>query len=257
MGFYPRNMRPLFVLIALALILPFAAGKGRAADDLRLAAPQALVKSGLLQYVLPRFSLKTGVRVEVVEEQAQADLMLTNQDAGTAVFQGPNATWSLMVLTESDDAARLADWLTSKIGKRTITSFEVDGSVPFTLPKAQKTKVVAVSFEGDAVLGKTLSAEFCGRCHVVDPADRMNDIGSTPSFSVLRAMRDWDRRFQTFYALNPHPAFTQIEDVTPPFPIDRPSPIIPVEMTLDDLEAILAYVSALAPADLGAPLQHQ
>jgi len=250
-------MRQIFVPLIFGLILPFVAGKTRAADDLRLAAPQVLQDSGLLQYVLPRFSLKTGVRVEVVEEQAQADLVLTNQDAGTAVFQGPNAAWSLMVLTESEGAARLADWLTGEIGKRTITSFEVDGSAPFTLPKTKEAEVVAVSFEGDAVLGKTLSVKMCGRCHVVDPKDRMNDIGSTPSFSVLRAMRDWDRRFQTFFALNPHPAFTQIEDVTPDFPIDRPSPIIPVEMTMDDLEAILAYVSALAPADLGAPLQHQ
>ncbi len=250
-------MRGFIVILCLAMVLPLGAGKARAADEVRLAAPQVLQDSGLLQYVLPRFSLKTGVRVEVVEEQAQADLVLTNQDAGRAVFQGPNATWSLMVLTESEGAARLADWLTSEIGKRTITSFEVGGSVPFTLPKTKEAEVVAVSFEGDAVLGKTLSVKMCGRCHVVDPKDRMNDIGSTPSFSVLRAMRDWDRRFQTFFALNPHPAFTQIEDVTPDFPIDRPSPIIPVEMTMDDLEAILAYVSALAPADLGAPLQHQ
>ncbi|WP_306153050.1 hypothetical protein [Roseovarius sp. MMSF_3281] len=250
-------MRPFVVLLSLVLILPFAAGKGRAADDLRLAAPQALQDSGLLQYVLPRFSLKTGVHVEVVSEHAQADLVLTNQDAGTAVFQGPNATWSLMVVTENEGTARLSDWLTGKIGKRTITSFEVDGSAPFSLPRSRKAKVAAVSFEGDAVLGKALSVDLCGRCHVVDPGERMNDIGSTPSFFVLRAMRDWDRRFQTFYANNPHPAFTQVEDVTPAFPIDRPSPIIPVEMTLGDLEAILAYVSAMEPADLGAPLQHQ
>ena len=250
-------MRPIVVLLSLALILPISAGKARAADELRLAAPQALQDSGLLQYVLPRFSLNTGVRVEVVEERAQAALVLTNQDAGTAVFQGPDATWSLLVLSESEAASRLADWLTGEIGKRTITSFEVDGSAPFTLPKTKEAKVVAVSFEGDAALGKTLSMKMCGRCHVVDPKHRMNDIGSTPSFSVLRAMRDWDRRFQTFFALNPHPAFTQVEDVTPDFPIDRPSPITPVEMTLDELEAILAYVSDLAPADLGAPLQHQ
>jgi ABC-type tungstate transport system permease subunit len=114
-------MRPIVVLLSLALILPISAAKARAADDLRLAAPQVLQDSGLLQYVVPRFSLKTGVRVEVVEEQAQADLVLTNQDAGTAVFQGPDATWSLMVVTESEDAARLADWLTGKIGKLTIT----------------------------------------------------------------------------------------------------------------------------------------
>jgi len=250
-------MRPLLIMLCITCVLPFFAGKVRAADDVRIAAPKALVQSGLLDYVLPRFSLKTSVRVAVVSEQAQADLALTNQAAGTPVFQGPNATWSLMVLTESDDATRLAEWLTGKIGRRTITSFEVDGATPFSLPKAAKANVVEMSFDGDAVLGRKLSDKLCGRCHVVNADNRMNDIGSTPSFFVLRAMQDWDQRFQTFYALNPHPSFTQVADVTPPFPIDRPSPIIPVEMTLDDLEAILAYVSGLAPADLGAPLQHQ
>lgn len=250
-------MRSFVGLCTLALILHFAAGKGKAADGLRLSAPQSLVESGLLQYILPRFSLKTGVRVEVVAEDAQADLVLTSQDAGRAVFQGPNATWNLMVLNDSEGASRLDEWLSGDIGKRTITSFEVEGSAPFTLPETGKDKVVAVSFDGDAALGKSLSDKLCGRCHVVDAAERMNDIGSTPSFFVLRAMRNWDQRFQTFFALNPHPAFTQIAEVTPPFPIDRPSPIIPVEMTLDDLEAILAYVSTIEPADLGAPLQHQ
>jgi hypothetical protein len=215
-------MRIFGSLCTFALILHLAAGKGKAAEDLRLSAPQNLVDSGLLQYVLPRFSLKTGVRVEVVPEDAQADLMLTSQDAGKAVFKGPNTMWSLMVLTDSEGASRLEAWLGGDIGKRTITSFQVDGSAPFSLPETQKDKVVAVSFDGE-----------------------------------LRAMRNWDQRFQTFFALNPHPAFTQVADVTPPFPIDRPSPIIPVEMTLDDLEAILAYVSTIEPADLGAPLQHQ
>ena len=70
-------------------------------------------------------------------------------------------------------------------------------------------------------------------------------------------MGDWDNRFRAFFALNPHPAFTQVEDVTEPFPIDRPPPIIPVEITLADLEAIMAYVSRLEPADLGAPIKHQ
>ena len=32
-------------------------------------------------------------------------------------------------------------------------------------------------------------------------------------------------RFDAFYTLAPHPAFTQIDGVTDPFPIDRPSPI--------------------------------
>ena len=85
----------------------------------------------------------------------------------------------------------------------------------------------------------------------------MNAMGSTPSFAVLRTMPDWAARFQSFYALKPHAAFTQVEDVTAPFPINRPSPIVPVEVTLDEVEAILAYVAEMTPADLGAPIQFQ
>ena len=93
------------------------------------------------------------------------------------------------------------------------------------------------------------SEEHCPCCHAVSDATRMNAMASTPSFAVLRAMADWDRRFQTFYILNPHPAFTQIQDVTEPFPIDRPSPIAPMEITIDDLQAILAYVAGVPPAE--------
>jgi hypothetical protein len=251
-------MRRFIVSTCLALASMLGPVSVAAAEDVRLAVPPSLMESGLLDYVVPRFSLKTGVRIELVGAQDSADLALTNQTAGTPVFQGPNATWSLMVLdTGKADAARFAEWLTGEIGRRTITSFEVDGAAPFSLPQAPRAKTVAVSFDGDAALGKTLSDDLCGRCHVVMDEKRMNDIGSAPSFFVLRAMRDWDSRFQSFFALNPHPAFTQIKDVTPPFPIDRPSPIVPVEMDLDQLEAILAYVSDMKPADLGAPIEHQ
>ena len=102
--------------------------------------------------------------------------------------------------------------------------------------KKPRPKTVVASYEGDAALGAVRAEEMCGRCHVVDAAKRMNSIGSTPSFFALRSLTDWEDRFQTFYVLNPHPAFTQIKDVTPPFPVDRPSPIVPVVMTLDDMD---------------------
>jgi hypothetical protein len=85
----------------------------------------------------------------------------------------------------------------------------------------------------------------------------MTGIGSTPSFSVLRSLPDWSDRFSVFYVLNPHPSFTVIDGVTPPFATNRPPPIAPVVLTLDDLEDVLAYVAGLKPADLGAPLRHQ
>ncbi|WP_135501220.1 hypothetical protein [Roseovarius aestuariivivens] len=244
-------------LCAAAVALAGAAAPGWA-EDLRLAAPASLVDSGLLKYVLPRFSLKTGVRIEVVGPEEPAQIVLSPEADGPRVFSGPNATWRLgLRAADNADAVRFADWLTSEIGQRTVTSYTRDGTAPFTLPKAKVAEVAPVTFDGDPVQGAKLSVVHCARCHAVSEATRMNAIGSTPSFFVLRAMRDWDSRFAAFYALNPHPAFTQVDEVTPPFPINRPSPIVPVEITLDELEAILAYVNGMPPADLGAPIRHQ
>jgi hypothetical protein len=45
--------------------------------------------------------------------------------------------------------------------------------------------------------------------------------------------------------------------VTDPFPDNLPSPIAPIEVTLDEIDAIVAYVGTIAPADLGAPVEIQ
>lgn len=223
----------------------------------RLSAPHSLVETGLLKHLLPRFTLKTGVRIELVPENNEAEMALTTGE-GAAVFEGPSGTWRMRIKApDHAGTARFAKWLTSDVGRRTLTSYQVDGNALFTLPDAVDAIEVVQVFEGNAVRGKVLSAQHCGRCHVVSEDNRMNAIGSTPSFFVLRTMPDWDARFQGFYALNPHPSFTQVAEVTEPFAINRPPPIIPVEITLDDLEAILAYVADITPADLGAPLQHQ
>jgi len=103
-------------------------------------------------------------------------------------------------------------------------------------------------------LGEKLSLYHCGRCHRVSERNRMGGIGSTPSFRLLRSFEDWEGRFWAFYALKPHPAFTQIDGITEPFHEEHPSPIHPVMMTQEDLEAIVAFVRGIEPADLGGPL---
>jgi hypothetical protein len=79
----------------------------------------------------------------------------------------------------------------------------------------------------------------------------------TPSFALLRTFSDWQDRFSTFYVRNPHPSFTQVIDITPPFARNLPPAIVPLEITQDELDSILAYVATILPADLGAPLQNQ
>lgn len=251
-------MEPRGLFAVMLVIMTFAwAGKSLADERLVwLAVPPEIVDSGLPKFMLPRFTLKTQVREELVAPGQPAEAAIG--DEGQAVFSGLGRNWYLQVLAgDHSGTLRLADWITSEVGQRAITGYRADGAQLFDLPQEKAPEVVEVTFDGDAALGRELSRAMCARCHVVIAEERMNAIGSTPSFFVLRSRPDWADRFETFYVLNPHPAFTQLEGVTPPFPADRPSPIVPLEMQLEHLEAILAYVSGLPPADLGAPLQHQ
>jgi hypothetical protein len=223
-----------------------------------LQVPAALQVSGLMRHILPRFSLKTGVWIIMVVESDAADMVFTSEPIGMPVFEGPTTVWYLKAVDSTQVAGqRFEEWLRSDIGLRAVTSFERDGVALFTAASRAQPVAAKIQFSGDALLGAKLSAVQCSRCHVVSEATRMTSIGSTPSFFLLRALEDWDLRFLSFYALNPHPAFTQIAEVTDPFDPARPSPIVPVEITIDELEAIVAYVSGLPPADLGPALVHQ
>lgn len=230
---------------------------GAQAEDrlVRLHAPEALVETGLLKHILPRFSLKTQVRVELVDDLTSADVVFG--DDGRALFAGVGATWHLsMRRNDHLGTDRFVSWLNSDVGLRTITGFAPDGEALFTPPGETQVEVAELEFDGDSVVGKRAAQINCGRCHAIESGS-MNGIGSTPSFPVLRSLNDWEERFTAFYALKPHPSFTQIEDITAPFPLDRPSPIVPITLTLDEVEAILSFVALMSPADLGAPLIHQ
>ena len=239
------------VLLCLLAIWPVSV----AAQDkfFRLAVPPELSDTGLFDYVLPRFSLKTGVRIKVLDEGAEAEAIFG--DDGIPVFKSQTALWHFTGTGEHP--TRFLNWLQSDVGKRTIEAFEVDGVAPFSADIAVVEVEEAPVLDGDAVAGARLAMHHCGRCHVVADANRMKAIGSTPSFALLRTFEDWDSRFSAFFALKPHPAFTQVEDVTESFGGATPSPIVPLEITLDDLDAILAFVATIAPAELGAPLQQQ
>ena len=246
---------PWRIVIAV-LVLGMTPIMGRAQDRLvQLYAPPALVETGLLRHILPRFSLKTQVKVALLDDADGADMVLGEE--GQALFQGAGQTWHMAVdRPDHPETKRLADWLTSQVGQRTIVSFAPEGTPLFGAPKETAPQVASLDLAVDPALGQAVSRRECGRCHVVDVAGR-GGIGSTPSFAVLRSLPDWEERFAGFYVLNPHPAFTLIDGVTPGFPVDRPSPIVPVTLTLDEVDAVLAFVATMAAADLGAPLKHQ
>ena len=244
------------ILLMVMMWWPFSA----MADGklVRLYAPDVLTTSGLLRHILPRFSLKTQVRVELVNGADAAQIVLGTD--GDALFQSAADGTVWHVLNTAPDhahASRLEAWLKSDVGQRTILGFAPEGKPVFVPALAATQTAEVLTVDGDAALGHDVSVSKCGRCHAADENGRLSDIGSTPSFFMLRSLPDWQDRFSAFFALNPHPSFTQVKDVTAPFPINRPPPIVPVELTLHEVEAIVAYVATLRAADLGAPLKHQ
>ena len=238
------------IVALLLLIWPvFAVAQDR---TFTLSAPQEVQDTGFLQYLLPRFALKFGLRITQVENCADA---VIGSD-GTPVFAGLGQTWSLSH-NGADGPQKFEDWLRSDIGRRTIDGFAPDGVSVFTSETSVAVEVPEPSFAGDAVAGEALALQHCGRCHVINDTNRMKGMGQTPSFALMRTFDDWQVRFAAFFTLNPHPSFTQIDGSTHPFGSNRPPAIVPVEMTQAEHEAILAYVATIPPADLGAPLQSQ
>ena len=106
----------------------------------------------------------------------------------------------------------------------------------------------------DYAPGEKLTLINCGRCHVVSEKNRMGGIGSTPSFAVIRTWENWEDKMKAFWTFRPHPAFTQVEGMTEPFPEDQPSHIHPITLTLDEVARILDYARTIEPADLGPDL---
>lgn len=242
------------MMLALALIcsaLPAWADS----KSFRLSVDPVLEDSGALQYLLPRFSLKTGIKVEIAP--APADARLAADADGPGVFQSVDGVIFRLAIGDSaaaPAAERFRDWLTSDIGRRSIGKITRDGTALFSPVEQVTVAQVEQIPTGDVVLGEEIALRRCGRCHVISQKNRFGGIGSTPSFGAMKNLPDWQQRFDAFWTLNPHPAFTQVEGITEPFDPQRPSPIAPVELTLQELDALLAYVWSIKPKDLGKAL---
>ena len=232
-----------------------------AAQDLTLRMPAPMLESGFDKQILPRFGFKHRIRVAPVAE-GDADMVLSSEPGGFRIMvDSEDRVWFLSILTEEGEAKAKAvtflDWLQSVPGKAAIESFAPDGAPVYST----EVKVVVVQreevFDGDTEQGARLALVHCGRCHVVDERNRMGGIGSTPSFAALRGRENWSDLFRAFFVHNPHPSFTQVAGVTEPFDPNRQIHVAPVEITLDEIEAITAFVDTIEPKDLGRPVQSQ
>ena len=230
----------------------FSATAQAQSANFTLSAAREVRDTGFLQHLLPRFSLKHGVRITQIEEGG--DVVIGR--SGVPVFAGLDEVWHVAA-TDTAGPKLFTEWLLSDIGMRTIDAFQPEGVAIFSAQIVDETTQPILTFDGDPVQGESLSLEHCGRCHVINHANRMDGLGQTPSFALLRTFDDWRNRFARFYVLNPHPSFTQITNITEPFAAHLPPAIVPVEITQNEIDHILSYVATIAPADLGAPLQSQ
>ncbi len=237
--------------IALVAVMASPVAAEEVPRTFGMSFDEGLSASGLLDYILPRFALKTGRRFD---PEMAADLSLA-AGQGAPFAQRGDVAYGVDLLTDSDAAMRFRDWLLSEVGQNTISTFAPETGDPYG-PVVIEEVVEEDYFEGDIPAGRLVAETHCTRCHKVSPEDR-SSIGSTPSFMAMRALPDWAARFVSFYSLNPHPAFLQVDGISAPFDVSRPPTIAPVLLTLDEVDNLLAYVQSVAPADLGAEIQHQ
>ena len=239
----------LAICAVLATVLPVAAQE----KSVTLFADPALQAIGLWDYALPRFKLKTGIRVQLSGESADVRIIA---NAGEPLFEHISGGVVYGVTLEQDGpyATRFMDWLTSDIGQRTIAAFRVDDQ-PVFRAVAVGEMVEEAKLLGNAGIGEALALRKCGRCHVVGESNKYAGIGSTPSFAALRNLPDWRRRFSVFWTLAPHPSFTQVEGVTEPFNPASPPAIYPIFLTPDEAADIGSYVETLETKDLGGPIR--
>lgn len=236
------------IAVALVLFTNMAV-----AEELTLRMPEEMLAEGFDKQILPRFKFKHRIAIQPVTE-GEADMVFG--DEGNRIFQriGGDVT-RLEIRTDADGAKTFLDWLRSGPGKAAIEGFKPDGAQVYTTEQAAVVVERKETFDGDTVDGSRLALVHCGRCHVVDERNRMGGIGSTPSFAALRGRQNWSDLFRAFWAHNPHPSFTQVEGVTEPFDPNRALHVAPIEITMDEVDAITAFVATLKPKELGRPVQ--
>ncbi len=93
--------------------------------------------------------------------------------------------------------------------------------------------------------GQSLVHQHCSRCHVIPGLNPFGGIGSTPSFSAMKWLDDWRRRFEIFYTLPPHPALVRIEGVSDPRDKSLPAFSNEISLTLKEVDDILAFVETI------------
>jgi len=172
------------------------------------------VPANLIQYIVPRFSLKTRIRFDRVETAGDLRLVIQQSEHGVAIFSLASGETVYLEPNGSalsdPDYLGFVDWLLSDPGRAAIADFRQDGAqVAFPMAAIEEAPV-QVTIVGDPGHGQELSVSHCRRCHKVDRADKYSGIGNAPSFHAMRSFDDWFLRFSTFYTVSPHKALISV-----------------------------------------------
>lgn len=235
-------------IVAVLLIALFTQPALAQDEPTPVRAAPALIESGLMQRLGALFRFRTRERIEAIES-GEAAIAIEAAGEADAFFEARDGEARYRVTGQG----AFVDWLRSEAGKRALAGYRTDGAPLYRLVVARPEPKVERAAVKDHP-GEPLALRHCGRCHVIGPMNKFGGIGSTPSFPALRTIPHWEEKFAAFWTYNPHPAFTQVAEVTPPFPDHRPSPIAPMELTLEEVELIADYAATIPPADLGQPV---
>lgn len=216
------------------------------------------VPSGLVDYVLPRFSLKTQVRFDRIEVDGDLQLTTRQTDAGIPICtlnDGTVVSLSAARWVQSDPSyLAFRDWLRGESGRASISDYRENGQIVATPIALDAPKPPPVVIIGDPVRGERLSLVHCSRCHKVDRAAKYSGLDSSSSFHAMRGFEDWLVRFASFFTVSPHKALISVKGsgITQ----DRALiPMAPIDLSIEDVNDIVAFVHGLEPLDLGRPIQ--
>jgi len=255
----------MFVKISRSLIVTFlgfffviTSAKTNYGNEITVEFPEELLMIEFEKYILPRFKFKTQINILVNKDSNSFDANLGILSTGFEVFSDLNG-FVYRLETKTADTERLqrlekfVSWLTSPAGIMAIEDFAIEGAQVFKAVQYLEEKEEAEIFDGNIASGLGWSQKHCKRCHVVDD-NAFAGIGSTPSFHAMRSFEDWEERFRAFWTVSPHLNVISITEVYDAGSNLSPVVIAPIELTLDEVDDILSYVSKIVPKDLGKPI---
>ena len=246
----------LYIFFSVSVF--FILAKNLSSEEIHLHFPEELLMVEFDKHILPRFKFKTQITINAVNSFENSDASIGIKTNGTSIFSDLNDVIYKIKLSTTDESKlkkidRFIDWLKSSSGISAIEGFELNGAQIFKALQLEKKETQEFVFEGDDENGLLISKKHCKRCHVVDD-NAFAGIDSSPSFHAMRSFEDWEERFRAFWTVSPHLNVISIKDVYDAGTKFSPVVIAPIELTLDEVDDILSYVSKIKPKDLGKPI---